>query len=269
MNINEKLELLKSKLKELGRVAIAYSGGVDSNFLLKVASDTLGDEVVAITIHAMMHSNREISECIEYAKEFNIRHIMLDIDDFDLEEFIDNGQERCYHCKKYVFTEIKKIANENNIKYVLDGTNLDDLGDYRPGLKALKELEIISLLKDCELTKDEIRVLSKDMGLKTFNKPAFACLASRIPYGEKITNEKLRIIEKSEEYLMDLGFRQFRVRVHGDIARIEVGNDEIHKFFDRDILENTNNKLREFGFKYVTLDMAGYKMGSMNINIKN
>lgn len=265
MELSEKLVKLKNMLRELGSVAVAYSGGVDSNFLLKVASETLGENVVAVTLHAMIHSKREIEEAIEYAKTFNTKHIVVDIDNFDVKEFIENGPKRCYYCKKVVFSKVKEIAKENNIKYVVDGTNLDDLGDYRPGLKAIKELNVVSPLKECGFTKNDIRVLSKEMNLKTFNKPAFACLATRIPCGTKITNEKLRMIEKSEEYLVELGFNQFRVRLHEDIARIEVGKDEIHKFFTNDLLDKTNNKLKEFGFKYVTLDMGGYKMGSTNL----
>ncbi|HSQ89673.1 ATP-dependent sacrificial sulfur transferase LarE [Romboutsia sp.] len=264
MEVSKKLEKLKARLLELEGVAVAYSGGVDSNFLLKVAKDTLGDHVIAVTLHAMMHSQREIEEAKQYARNFNVKHIVVNVDNFEVKEFIENNPDRCYHCKKAVFNTVKSVAKEHNIKYVVDGTNLDDLGDYRPGLKALRELNIISPLKECNLTKEDIRVLSKEMKLETFNKPAFACLATRIPYGVKITKEVLRKIEKSEEYLVELGFEQFRVRVHEDIARIEVGKNEIHKFFSEDKLYKTNNKLKEIGFKYVTLDMAGYEMGSMN-----
>lgn len=264
MDKKEKLEKLKCKLRELGSVAVAYSGGVDSNFLLKIATDTLGEKAIAITIHAMMHSKREIEEAKEFASMFNAKHIVLNVDNIDVEEFIKNTPERCYHCKRTVFTKIKEIAKENNIEYVVDGTNVDDLGDYRPGLKALEELNIVSPLKECGLTKGEIRALSKEMNLETYKKPAFACLATRIPYGTEITNERLRIIEKSEEFLQDMGFSQFRVRAHDNIARIEVEKDEIHKFFTDNLLEKTSDKLKEIGFKYVTLDMAGYKMGSMN-----
>ena len=265
MELNDKLINLKNMLRKLDSVAIAYSGGVDSNFLLKVATDVLGENAIAVTLHAMMHSNREVEEAIEYAKLFKVRHTIVKIDDFNIKEFKENGPQRCYYCKKEIFSRIYKIAKENNIKYVLDGTNLDDLNDYRPGLKAIKELNIISPLKECRFTKEDIRTLSKQMGLNTFNKPAFACLATRIPCGTKITNEKLRMIEKSEDYLYNIGLNQFRVRLHNDIARIEVGKDEIYKFFINDLFDKINNKLKEFGFKYVTLDMGGYKMGSTNI----
>ena len=262
MEVNIKLDNLRKRLLELENVAIAYSGGVDSNFLLKVAKDTLKDKVIAVTLHAMMHSDREIEESKNYAKEFGVNHIVVNVDNFKDEKFIENNSDRCYHCKKEVFKVVKEIAAKHNIKYVLDGTNLDDLSDFRPGLKALEELNIISPLKECGLTKDDIRQLSKDMELNTHNKPAFACLATRIPYGTKITKELLKKIEKSEEYLISVRFKQ--LRAHNDIARIEVGKDEIHKFFNEDLLNKTNKKLKEIGFKYVTLDMAGYEMGSMN-----
>lgn len=264
MELYQKLDNLKNRLEELGSIVVAYSGGVDSNFLLKVAKDTLGDKVIAVTLKAMMHSKVEIEESKEYAKKFGVKHIVVNVEKFDIEEFLENGPKRCYYCKKAVFNKIKEVANENNIKYVADGTNLSDLGDYRPGLIALDELDIISPLKESGLTKEDIRLLSKEMGLSTHNKPAFACLATRIPYGTRITDEMLRMIEKGEQYLIELGFSQFRVRHHGDIARIEVEKAEIHKFFSNDILEKTNNKFKEIGFKYTTLDMNGYSMGSMN-----
>ena len=269
MELNDKLEKLKNILAKLDNVAIAYSGGVDSNFLLKVAKDVLDKKVVAITLNAMMHSEKEINEAKKYANEFGVKHLVIDIDNLEVDEFIENNKDRCYHCKKYVFNTIKNIAKDNNIEYVLDGTNIDDLGDYRPGLKALEELNIISPLKECNLTKKDIRVLSKEMGLKTYNKPAFACLATRVPYNTRITKELLTKIEMSEQYLADLGFNQFRVRVHENIARIEVGFDEIDKFFIKEVLKNTSNKFKEFGFEYVTLDMNGYEMGSMNKDISN
>lgn len=268
MDALKKLDVLKHKLQELESVAIAFSGGVDSTFLLKVAHDTLGDKCVAVTIHAMMHSSKEIEEAKAYTKALGVKHIVITLDNFDVKEFIENDTKRCYHCKKAIFTTILNVTKENNLNYVLDGTNLDDLGDYRPGLKALNELNIQSPLKDSNLTKQDIRVLSKELSVPTFNKPAFACLATRIPYGEKITNEKLRMIEKSEDYLQEIGFNQFRVRHHGDLARIEVEQKEIHKFFNEDLLKNTHNKLKEIGFKFVTLDLLGYRMGSMNEGIE-
>ena len=232
MEVNIKLDNLRKRLLELENVAIAYSGGVDSNFLLKVAKDTLKDEVIAVTLHAMMHSDREIEESKNYANEFGVNHIVVNVDNFKDEKFIENNSDRCYHCKKEVFKVVKEIAAKHNIKYVLDGTNLDDLSDFRPGLKALEELNIISPLKECGLTKDDI--------------------------------DMKKGVVHVREYLISVRFKQFRVRAHNDIARIEVGKDEIHKFFNEDLLNKTNKKLKEIGFKYVTLDMAGYEMGSMN-----
>lgn len=260
----QKLENLKNDLKKMNKVAIAYSGGVDSNFLLKVAKDTLGDRLVAITIHAMMHSKREIEEAKEYTKLFDVKHIVVDINEFELKEFIQNGPLRCYYCKNFIFNKIKEIANEHNIQYILDGTNLSDLDDYRPGLKALEELNIISPLKNAKLTKAEIRVLSKELKIDTYKKPSFSCLATRIPVNNEITNEKLRMIEEGENYLQDNGFSQYRVRLHDNIARIEVEKNEIHKFFDENMINKINLKFKEIGFKYVTLDLEGYQMGSMN-----
>ena len=262
--LQDKLNILKNDLKKMGKVAIAYSGGVDSNFLLKIAKDTLGENVYAITIKAMMHSSREIEESINYAKDYKVNHIVCNIDNLNLKEFIDNGPLRCYHCKKFIFTKIKEIASEHNIKYILDGTNFSDLDDYRPGLKALEELNIISPLKDAKLTKDEIRTLSKELNISTYNKAAFACLATRIPTNNKITKEKLRMIEEAENFLQDCGFTQYRVRFHEDLARIEVEKKQIEKFYNDEIINKVNLKFKEIGFKYVTLDLNGYKMGSMN-----
>ena len=262
--LNDKLNILINDLKQMKKVAIAYSGGADSNFLLKVAKDTLGDNVIAITISAMMHSSREIEEAVAYAKEYGVNHILCNIENLDLPDFIENGPLRCYHCKKFVFSKIKEIASEHNIKYILDGTNLSDLDDYRPGLKALEELNIVSPLKNAKLTKEEIRILSKELNVSTYKKPSFSCLATRIPLGDNITKEKLRMIEERENFLQDNNFTQYRVRVHDNIARIEVDKKEICKFYNDEMINKVNLKFKEIGFKYVTLDLNGYKMGSMN-----
>ena len=262
--LNDKLNLLINDLKEMKKVAIAYSGGVDSNFLLKVAKDILGDNIIAITISANMNSSREIKEAINYAKEYGVNHTLYNIDNLDLHEFVENGPLRCYYCKKFIFSKIKEIASQHNIKYILDGTNLSDLDDYRPGIKALEELDIVSPLKNCGLTKDDIRKLSKELNISTYNKPSFSCLATRIPVGDKITKEKLLMIEQGEDFLQDNNFRQYRVRVHGNMARIEVDKKEICKFYDDEMINKINLKFKEIGFEYVTLDLNGYKMGSMN-----
>ena len=261
----DKLNNLKKELKDMGKVAIAYSGGVDSNFLLKVAIDTLGENVLAITVSAMMHSKRVIKEAIDYAREYDVNHLLYEIDNINLKEFEENGPLRCYYCKKFIFNKIKEIASEHNIKYILDGTNLSDLDDYRPGLKALEELEIISPLKNSKLTKEEIRILSKELNVNTYNKPSFSCLATRIPVNHKITKEKLKMIEEGENFLQDNGFTQYRVRFHENIARIEVDKKEIEKFFDYNMIDKINLRFKQIGFKHVTLDLNGYQMGSMNL----
>ncbi len=260
----EKLEILKNNLSKLNNLTVAFSGGVDSTFLLKVAKDVLGDNVLALTVNAFIHTNKEIKEAIEYTNEIDTKHIVLNIKDINIKEFIDNVPERCYFCKKEIFTQIIKVSNENSIINIADGSNIDDLSDFRPGMKALKELGIISPLKEAGLTKQEIRDLSKMLDIPTWNKPSFACLASRIPYNHKITPKKLEMIEKSEELISQLGFKQFRVRHHGEIARIELIQNEILKFVESESSNQVYEYLKSLGFNYVTIDLFGYRTGSMN-----
>lgn len=264
MNVHEKLDKLKSYLKSLESVAVAFSGGVDSSFLLKVAFDVLGGNTLAVTAQSATYPEREFREAVEFVREHGIRHLVIVSEELEVEGFSDNPLNRCYLCKNELFTKIKEIARNNNIKYVAEGSNYDDLGDYRPGLKAVAELDIVSPLREAVLTKEDIRILSRDMGLKTWNKPSFACLSSRFPYGEKITREKLERVDKAEQFLIDLGFKQVRVRYHGDIARIEVYEEEIEKLIKQEMRRIIYSKFKEIGFTYTALDLKGYRTGSMN-----
>ena len=231
MTLEDKYENLRELIRALGGAAVAFSGGVDSSFLCKVIRDVLGDHSLAVTVVSPMLPRSEIECAKEVAVAVGIRHVL--VEDPDIEATVAaNPADRCYHCKKIEFSHILKAARENGLNRVLDGSNLDDLSDYRPGLIALKELGILSPLREAELTKADIRELSKRLGLKTWNKPAFACLASRIPYGERITLAKLRAVEQAEDFLRLRGFRQFRVRIHGTIARIELAPEERTKMFD-------------------------------------
>ncbi|MDO4536029.1 MAG: ATP-dependent sacrificial sulfur transferase LarE [Clostridium perfringens] len=257
-----KLESLKDYIKNLGKVALAFSGGVDSTFLLKVCSDVLGKDAVAITIVSPYMPTWEMEEAKELTKKFNIRHEFVEV---GIPENIKyNPADRCYLCKKQVFTLVKNKAEEFGIKYLIDGTNLDDTKDYRPGMMALKELQVKSPLLDLGFTKADIRMYSKELNLETWSKPAYACLLTRLQVGDEITEEKVRRIENSERFMFSLGLTGIRVRSHGDLARIEVQPNDREKLFNTEILDKISNKLKEFGFNYVTLDMGGYKMGSLN-----
>jgi uncharacterized protein len=263
-----KTEMLKKIIEDMESVAVAYSGGVDSTFLIKYTHDILGDKAIAVTARSSSYPKREFKEAADYAKKIGIKQIVIDSKELDNEEYAKNPKNRCYFCKKELFSKIIEVAKENGIKYVVDGSNFDDLYDYRPGRMAINELSVRSPLIEAKLTKDEIRSLSKNMDLPTWNKPAFACLASRIPYGNPISSEKLTMIEQAEQYLMDLGFIQFRVRHHGDVARIEVPQSEIEKFFYDNTRDKVYNKFKEFGFAYTAIDLMGYRTGSMNETIK-
>lgn len=264
MNAYEKLELLKNNIKIMKSAAVAFSGGVDSSFLLKVAAEVLGNNVVAVTAHSSTYPERELNEAIEFAAKNSIRQRVIVSEELEVEGFSDNPVNRCYLCKNELYEKIEAIAKEEGVKYILEGSNYDDLGDFRPGLKAVKEHGVLSPLRDALLTKDEIRLLSKEMGLKTWNKQAFACLSSRFPYGEKITNERLRMIDKAEQLLLDLGFTQVRVRFHKEIARIEVSREQFDKMLDPEIRERIYEEFKNIGFMYTALDLKGYRTGSLN-----
>lgn len=256
-------------IKEMGRVAVAFSGGVDSSLLLKAAHDTLGENAIAVTAASGSFPKREYKETVEFCKKEGIQQIYLEIDEMKIPEFSENTPRRCYFCKKYLFTRIKETARNNQAEFVLEGSNLDDAKDYRPGMEAIKELEIKSPMLEAGLTKEEIRRISKMIGLSNFNKPAYACLATRIPYGEEITKEKLDMIEQGEDLLLSLGFTQMRVRLHQNLARIEIMPEDFNKIIDRAIRDKIIEKFNKIGFNYITLDLKGYRMGSMNEGVSN
>lgn len=267
MNISDshiKLENLKSRLKTLGSAAIAFSGGVDSTFLLKIASEVLGDKVIAVTAQSSTYPEREYKEACTHAQQFGVNHITIVSEELEIEGFADNPVNRCYFCKNELFSKVRDAADQHDVKYVLDGSNADDLGDYRPGMQAARELEVISPLMETGMTKDDIRLLSKEAGLQTWDKQAFACLSSRFPYGTKITVEKLEMVDRAEQFLLDAGVKNVRVRHHGDIARVEVARDERSKFFSEEFLDNVEIAFKKIGFAYTALDFKGYRTGSMN-----
>ncbi len=262
--IEEKYRVLKEYIKSLDSVAVAFSSGVDSTLLLAIAQDVLGEKAVAITAKSSSFPKWEQDEAAEFVKERGIRQIVVETKELELEGFQNNQPDRCYLCKYEIFSNLRRIAAENGLKEVIDGSNLDDLSDYRPGKRAIEELGIKSPLQYAELRKEEIRQLSFHLGLPTWEKPSYACLASRFPYGEKITREKMKRVEEAELFLMKQGFRQVRVRHHGDLARIEVLSEQIPQFLAGSLRSDIYKRLNEIGFTYVSLDLDGYRSGSMN-----
>lgn len=265
--LQEKLDSLMHILSQMGSVAVAYSAGVDSTLLATVAHEVLGNNMLAITVAGHSIPAREIERARAFCAERHIPHVVMPFDELAVPGFRDNPKDRCYHCKKELFKRMATLAVEHKMACLVDGSNVDDQGDYRPGLRALSELGIRSPLQEAGLTKAEIRELSRGYGLPTWDMPSAACLASRFAYGEAITLEKLKRVERAEDYLHDLGFVQLRVRVHGaasELARIEVMPDKLAQLADPLTREQVVAHLKELGFTYVTLDLAGFRSGAMN-----
>ncbi len=269
MELKKKKEILEKQLKSLDSVLIAFSGGVDSTFLLVVANQVLGTSAVACTAASIIYPSRERKEATAFTKRGGIEHIIIPLDVMSVSDFPANPPDRCYHCKRHLLQKLKILAEEKGLKHVLHAANLDDLKDYRPGWRAAEEMGIVAPLVDARLTKKEIRLLSKEMGLSTWDKPPMACLASRIPFGQSITEEKLKMIGEAEDFLADLGFSQYRVRYHESLARIELESRDMQRLMDAATREKVVNKFREIGFTFVALDLEGYISGSLNRTIKS
>ncbi|MEE9258734.1 MAG: ATP-dependent sacrificial sulfur transferase LarE [Nitrospinaceae bacterium] len=263
----EKSEKLKSMIRELGSALVAFSGGVDSALVLAVAREALGDKALAVTARSESLPQRELNAAGELARELGAEHLVIETEETLSPDYLKNPVNRCYHCKSELYSKLSKLAEEKNLSYVLNGVNRDDLGDHRPGIDAAHEAGVLSPLAETGFTKQDVRDLARQMGLPNWEKPAMACLSSRVPYGEPITAEKLSMIERAEDLLLSLGFTQLRVRHHGEVARIELPREDIPKFFTGSIPDTVETRFKKIGFRFVTVDIEGFRSGRMNEGI--
>ncbi len=259
-----KFDILCESLSEFGRMAVAFSGGVDSTLLLKAAHDVLGDDVIAVTGKSPSIPAREIEEARAFCQAEGIKHVVVDTHEFGIEGFDHNPPDRCYHCKRELFRCVRQAAAERDIWVIAEGSNLDDEGDYRPGFRAVKEMDVVSPLRGAGLGKADVRALAKFLGLAVWDKPAFACLNTRFAYGDLITEERLRMVDCAEDAVRDEGIAQVRVRVQGDTARIEVPPADIGRLVQPETRMRVVEALKQAGFAYISLDLQGYRIGSMN-----
>jgi uncharacterized protein len=264
LDTRDKLDLLEKIIAGYERAVAAFSGGVDSAFLLSVARDVLNEKLLAVTISSPVVPPREVEEAEGIARTLGVAHMVITSNEMEIEEFRSNQPDRCYHCKMSLFSRMIEVAKERGYRCVMEASNQDDMNDYRPGFRAIQKLGVKSPLVEAGFTKDEIRALSKERGLSTWDKPAMACLASRIPYYEPITLKKLEQIRKGEEFLVSEGFRLCRLRHHGQLARIEVHPSEVNRLFNEPLREKVAEYLKSLGFQYVTVDLQGYRSGSLN-----
>lgn len=266
MNLSDKKKNLYDILSTMDQAIVAFSAGIDSTFVLACAKEVLGDRVLAVTAASETFPDRELQEAIDLAQHFGVRHEIIQIKEMENPNFVANNPDRCYHCKAGLYSSLTDLAKERGIPHILDGANMDDLGDYRPGRQAAKDYAIRSVLQEAELYKEELRQLARDMGVPNWEKPSFACLSSRIPYGNLITLDKVGQLDRGEDRLRNFGFKQIRIRHHDTIARVEVLREEFMKALE--YADEITAILKEEGFTYVTLDLQGYRSGSMNETLK-